>query len=420
MTRARAQDYMLTIVYVCRMRLVPNAISCLVELDDQPGLQGIRLHDDGLGNSPIFAGDYAPFKPRTDVTLHAAAYAPTRGKTTKLRVTFGVGSWRKSLDLVGDRIWQRNRTLELSEPQPFSRMPIRLENAFGGLDSRFNPWGKGFGTINQSSGSSLPACNIHSADRFHVAWDKDDLPDGFGPLPPDFLPRVALQGTHDKAWLYKRKPLPPEDFDWGFYNAAPPDQQFHPYLRGDETLFFENLSPKYPIFESQLPGIRPRIILQRTVPRSDQPQFEEPAARLDSLHIDTEAMTIDLAWRAVVSTPHPEGEDIPLCYIAREPIERPQPLASHVEAILAGISPPPPEPEIPPAEPPPPVEDDDLDYQAHMAHLRALVDRMPLPPAAKDAIMAAETPDAMEKLLTHELEQATKAAESLLGIMKNA
>jgi Uncharacterized protein conserved in bacteria (DUF2169) len=40
-----------------------------------------------------------------------------------------------------------------------------------------------------------------------------------------WLPRRQLAGTYDDAWLKTQWPLPPLDFDDGYWNCAPQDQQ---------------------------------------------------------------------------------------------------------------------------------------------------------------------------------------------------
>src|SRR5690606_41960708 len=51
-----------------------------------------------------------------------------------------VGELQKSLLVIGDRYWIGN---EPTKPQPFSRLPISWNNAFGGDGHEKNPAGKG-------------------------------------------------------------------------------------------------------------------------------------------------------------------------------------------------------------------------------------------------------------------------------------
>lgn len=409
-TRMRSTDYLFTIVTVLRLRLIPDGTCMILPEDEQPGARLPEYFDDGLGASPIFAGDYAPFKPRTDVTLMGRGYAPQGRRTTTLQVTFGVDNWRKSLDIIGDRLWLWDTKLDLSAPEPFESVALRMENAFGGVGSTYNPWGKGFGKIGELDDLTLPACNIHPEGVHHVRWDSDIPAAGFGPLPADFLPRSALRGTYDEAWLFKRNPLPPEDFEWGFYNSAPADQQFFPYLTGDETFYFENLHPKYARFTSQMHDQRVRIIVRRRLDSDGQIQFEELRSVLDSVHIDTDRMTVDLAWRAVASTLDPEAADITHCYIATEPLaEMAKPLSSHVTAFEDLLRPRPRTPPPAPPEPPPQSTEDLAENELEaVAALKNMVRELPLPPKLKDAVEDADTSTEINSLLDEALEAYQK------------
>lgn len=419
-SRVRPEDYLLTIICVIRARLVVDGRCQILSAKEQPGLQKAETFDDGLGNSPRYGGDFAPYKPRTDVTLMGHGYCPGGRRGTKLRVTFGVDQWRKSLDLVGNQHFIRSGEVQLSPPEPFSAMALRMENAFGGLDSPFNPWGKGYGKFDTKLGSTIETCNIHPAGADHVKWDAQIPASGYGPLPANRPPRSLLRGTYDKAWLYKRSPLPPENFDWSFYNVAPADQQFSPYLTSNETLYFENLHPKTPIFASQLPGLRQRVLIRRIIDGSDEPQIEEAHAVMDSVHIDTDMMTVDLAWRAVASTPYKDARDVTHCYIASEPVEEePQPQADHVSAFMAQLNPPPFKPVPLPSAPPPTEEELAADELEQLITLKNAVSGLPFSPSFKDAVEDAKTSAEIKTLIEAEtkramefLEKAKKAAPS--------
>jgi hypothetical protein len=398
-SRFRTEDYLLSFILVTRARLMVDERSLLLEEDDQPGLRSPTYFDDGLGTSIVFGGDFAPYKQRTDLTLAGRAQVPGGRRANALVVTLGLGAWRKSLDIIGDQSWTRGLEVGVSTPEPFETMQLRLENAFGGIGSAYNPWGKGFGRLAEEPGATLPACNVHPAGERHARWDAQITPAGLGPLPETTLPRAALRGTYDEAWSYKRSPLPPEDFRWEFYNAAPPDQQFFPYLQGDETLHFENLHPDHPVFTTTLPGFRLRLLLRRNG-QARAPQIEEIKTVLDSVHVDTDAMTIDLGWRAVTKTSHPEAEDISHYYVGMEALDEPaKPLVDHVRAFELFIDPPPPSP---PPPPPPPEPDDEERAEGELeivTTLKNTVRELSLPDALKGAVDKATTSREINKLL---------------------
>ena len=51
--------------------------------------------------------DYALEKPRCDVLLNGAAYAPNGGVVDRIAVGLQVGAWRKSFAVWGNREWRR-------------------------------------------------------------------------------------------------------------------------------------------------------------------------------------------------------------------------------------------------------------------------------------------------------------------------
>ena len=62
------------------------------------------------------------------------------------------------------------------------------------------------------------------------------LPRGFGPVARHWLPRRALGGSYDAAWVEARVPLWPADVDPRFFMAAPEPLQATRHLVGGELL----------------------------------------------------------------------------------------------------------------------------------------------------------------------------------------
>src|SRR5215203_6198759 len=89
----------------------------LVEADIFTGEPGL--------SAPLYESDYAPRKPRCDVLLNGSAYAPGGKPTEHVTVSLKVGSWSKSFEVVGNRVWQAGfLNLAVSKPEPFTVMPI--------------------------------------------------------------------------------------------------------------------------------------------------------------------------------------------------------------------------------------------------------------------------------------------------------
>lgn len=94
-----------------------------------------------------------------EVILLGAAHAPGGLPTRSMVVALSVGARRRELWVRGDRRWVRGPMgrFEITPPQPFVRMPLTWERAFGGtcevyidrdavlpISYPYNPAGKGF------------------------------------------------------------------------------------------------------------------------------------------------------------------------------------------------------------------------------------------------------------------------------------
>ena len=86
-----------------------------------------------------------------------------------------------------------------------------------------------------------------------------------GPVAASWQPRAGLVGTYNVPWQRQHWPWFPEDFDYGYFNAAPRDQQVEGFLKGGENLVFENLHPKHPAYSSRLPGRRAGVFFMSGV-----------------------------------------------------------------------------------------------------------------------------------------------------------
>jgi uncharacterized protein YjbI with pentapeptide repeats len=144
--------------------------------------------------------------------------------------------------------------------------------------------------------------------------------------------RARKMGRYDAAWQRERAPWYPADFDWGYFNAAPEDQQLPTYLRGDEELQITNLHPTKPLIATRLPGVRVRVFGKRW---KDGPSFELPMV-LDTLFLDPSDDKVILTWRGLAWAERLDREDVPFVYVAEEPLaDPPRPAAEHAAALEA-------------------------------------------------------------------------------------
>ena len=142
-------------------------------------------------------------------------------------------------------------------------MPLGYERAAGGPGTS-NPIGVRTGGAAQPDvDGAVRLPNLQPVARRPRAAAVHIAPVGFGPLPgafPDRRRRLGRAGGRSDARLVEA-PLP-EDFDFGYFNAAPPDQQV-PSLRDGERLILHNLHRDHPRLLTVLSGSRPRAFAER-------------------------------------------------------------------------------------------------------------------------------------------------------------
>ena len=218
----------------------------LVEASTQMGLKFSDEHYGDLASSSVrYENDFDPFKPMCDLVVNGSAHSRPGRRAIALTARLEYGPLRKSVRVVGDRTWQSHWGLPAtaSRPKPFTSMPIVWERSFGGFDtSPKNPRKHAFDTRNLLGvglhskagrrgvvGARLP--NIEEPRRPVRSWRSRRVPVGFGFLPRSSSWRMKYAGTYDEAWLEKRFPFLPDDFDERYHNGRSPDQVV-PYPAG--------------------------------------------------------------------------------------------------------------------------------------------------------------------------------------------
>jgi hypothetical protein len=199
----------------------------------------IRTADEPRGDpaasSTTYESDVALAKPFVDVLAIGHAYAPPGTAANQVAVRIQVGDVNKTLLVTGDRG-------RLGGVQPFERMPIIYERAFGGtndqgeVDPR-NPIGVGY----RGARSSDP--DVHTVAPNIAYPNQDREPAGFGALGRGWKPRIDFAGTYDQEWLDTRWPILPSNFDGRHYQAAPLDQQSRS-IQGGEHVQVVNMTPE--------------------------------------------------------------------------------------------------------------------------------------------------------------------------------
>jgi hypothetical protein len=242
-------------------------------------------------------------KPSTDIVLHGHAYPNNRERTEGL-VGIRVGNSQKVARIFGNRRLVKHMGLmRATPPEPFERIQLAYEHAYGGWDRRDadtnkhsfeprNPAGVGFWDAKQTGDADVIMPNIEDPNQLYQSTNDRPPPAGFGFISPDWLPRATFAGTYDKAWSDTRKPLLPKDFDRRFFNAASPGLIAPSYLIGNEPVTVIGTTESGRL-DFTLPGLPPpacRVHLKNGAPTILQ-------TVLDTVLVDMEHHTVTLTWR---------------------------------------------------------------------------------------------------------------------------
>jgi hypothetical protein len=274
-------------------RLAEEQLS-LVDADAFTGAPGL--------SAPVAECDYAPWKPRCDVLLNGSAHAPEGRAAARVPVGIRVNGWQKTFTVVGNRVW-RAGGMSATRPEPFEAMPLSYDNAFGGPDDfhpdasrhrsyRHNPVGRGWHSdLAPELVNGTPLPNTEESSAPVQAPNGRYAPMAFGAVGRGWLPRYKLAGTYDQNWIDNIFPFLPPDFDPGYYQSAPQDQQL-PSLMGGEPVLLGNLTPDGRR-SFHLPRLEvPIIFFRRSGGR------EERQGRIDTLLFEPDRSRFSMVWRA--------------------------------------------------------------------------------------------------------------------------
>lgn len=276
------------------------------EKSTPPSVTGELNGPDAAVSSYRVEPAFAFMKPATDVVL--IAHAQSGGRLwPELPVTFRVGPVGKVLRVVGDRAWVRSgATVVATRPQPFDRMPLVYERAFGGWDRSApeparhtfeprNPVGVGFQGAGGPFKEGLRLPNIEDPADPVRQYGQRVTPAGVGFTSPNWQPRAALAGTYDDAWMKTRSPLLPKDFDRRFFQGASAGLVAPGYLAGNEPVLVENAWALGRL-SFRLPGIAAPICRVGLARREDA----SPTLHLDTVVVDTDTDRVRMLYRGHV------------------------------------------------------------------------------------------------------------------------
>ncbi|XXY53220.1 DUF2169 domain-containing protein [Sorangium sp. So ce269] len=264
------------------------------------------------------------FNPKTrgELLVTGRCYPPGRVARPASSVRVKLGSIDKNLYVIGDRTWG---LLGMSDPTPFTEMPVTWRNAFGGEGFAKNPLGKGHG----DKGAALP--NIESPRHLIRARGDRPAPAGLDGYDVTWPQRFSKVGTYDTAWREECFPGFARDMDPTLFNMAPDDQQIDGFFRGDETFVVENMHPDKPRIEGALPGVASRCFI--CLKTSDGVEIREPAMKLDTVRLFPHRERGVVLFRGGIEVADDDAKDVVAVLVACEAMGAPRPAAYYHEYL---------------------------------------------------------------------------------------
>ena len=259
-------------------------------------------------------------KTQPEFLVFGHAYAPDGKAESVVGVQFaGIKKWCR---VSGPRRYP-NALL----PAPFERIRLDWRHAYGGPDFPDNP--AGLGRVKDESGRiALPHFEAND-----IPWRPDGQGQaavGFGPLDITHPQRQKLVGTYDEEWLKTDFPGMARDADWLFFQVAPPDQRVNAELRGDEPFDWAGLHPTERLQHGQLPGIRPRLFVERHQER----KLSEIQCRLRTVVFLPDAEAIVQIWQGVTRVEDEDATELTHVLAGFEALDAPKP-ESHYPSVFA-------------------------------------------------------------------------------------
>lgn len=240
-------------------------------------------------------------KVATDILVEGDACAPGDRAVRHMPVSVSVGSMHRELRIFGDRVWLDGGA---SAPEPFARMPLVYERAYGGslekdgrcvaCDER-NPVGRFL--VSQDGDEDLegePLPNIEDPGALIRGPEDRPEPVGFGALAPHWAGRAQYAGTYDKRWQTHRAPFAPEDFSRRYFNVAPEAMIYPGWLQGGEPVRVAGMHP-----EGGWAFELPRVDLSVKAQIRGREQLLSP--QLETLLLQPNDRQLVMTWRAQLS-----------------------------------------------------------------------------------------------------------------------
>jgi len=207
-------------VLVKRSYRIVSGKPLMREEEARPFQRGDVYHEPGNPETCtiLYEDELAPYKPATDIVVIGQARAPRGQPVETMMIGIDVAGAQKLLRVTGDRIahYRPGMVPIVTDPTPFTMMPVRYELAYGGIDAVSrpdkpfhyprNPLGRGLAVLNvREAVEGLRLPNIEGPDDLltperivledESTWNRQPLAQGLGWFPKTWYPRCSFVGA---------------------------------------------------------------------------------------------------------------------------------------------------------------------------------------------------------------------------------
>lgn len=267
-------------------------------------------------------GDVAPLdegwaKMKSEFFVYGSAYMPKSVAQQPISAKASLGPIQKQLAIYGDRDWTPLGTP--GHPEPFWKMPLVPERAYGGKIDHQEPLGKGsVDSEIDTSGVTIDFIpNIEHPRHLIQSRSDRSVPAGFWALSSEDPRRMKHFGTVNEKWLKTRWPHFPLDTHPDYFQSAPADQQSASFWEGNEAFTLVNLHPVFPLIEGTLPEQTARILIAKQV-GEDNLTIVESRSVLETVWFFPDRLKGLTLHRAVFEVESIDGDDVTELYVEFE------------------------------------------------------------------------------------------------------
>ncbi|TCW79696.1 hypothetical protein C5O80_29480 [Burkholderia sp. SRS-46] len=243
-------------------------------------------------------------------------YADARGDGA-CEVDVHLNGIEKRLRVSGDRHWDGSR---ITAPEPFERLKLDWDLAYGGAGYADNPRGRGIATPNDDAHLLPNIESPHDPMRFR---NRHHAPAGFCPIDAAWPQRASLYGDPDQQWLEEDFPGFPRSLDPRYFNIAPADQQWIEQAEWPDGAAYElvHLHPDHALLTGRLPALRARSFIVRA--GSDTP--EEIPLRLTTAWFIPHRERVLMIYHGVTTVREFDGSDVEALLFGADASGQPRP-----------------------------------------------------------------------------------------------